>query len=342
MKKLMVTIFMLAMTVASTANAQTARLQVIHNAADPAAATVDVYVNDALLLNDFDFREATPFIDVPAETELSIAIAPPNSDSSSDAIAVFNTTLADMQTYVIMANGVLNPMMFSLNPDSIAIAFNLFPVDNIVESAPQGMVKVIGFHGATDAPAVDIYPLYEDVAYGEFSSYAEIPADAYTIEIRPAGSPNALVAYDVNLSGLGGGSAVAFASGFLNPANNQNGEAFGLFAALPNGTVVEFPAVSTKAEDGFSGLPKDFSLNQNYPNPFNPSTTISFSLAEPSNVKLTVFNMLGQEVSTLINEQLEAGSHQVEFNGTGVPSGIYFYRIDAGSHSQTQKMTLLK
>jgi hypothetical protein len=74
---------------------KTARLQVIHNAADPAAEMVDVYVNGDLFLNDFQFRAATPFVDVPADTELEIGIAPGNSSGSGDVIAAFPVTLAD-------------------------------------------------------------------------------------------------------------------------------------------------------------------------------------------------------------------------------------------------------
>ncbi len=321
----------------------TARLQVIHNAADPAAASVDVYVNDGIFIEDFDFRAATPFVDVPAEVELTIGIAPGNSNGPEDIIATFDVTLADMQTYVVMANGVLDPMMFAENPDGLEIGFNLYPVDNIVESADDGMVKVIGFHGATDAPAVDIYPLYYNVAYGEFTEYAEVPADAYTLEIRPAGSEDALVAYTADLSGLGGGAAVAFASGFLSPGDNQNGEAFGLFAALPNGTVVEFPVATTDVEDGdLTSLPATFTLNQNYPNPFNPTTNIKFNIPESGYARLTVFNVLGQEVETLVNNQLNAGEHTVVFNASNKPSGVYFYKLSVEGFEETRKMILTK
>ena len=89
-------------------------------------------------------------------------------------------------------------------------------------------------------------------------------------------------------------------------------------------------------------LPDKFILNQNYPNPFNPSTIISFSLPNTNLVTLKVFNPLGQEVATLYKNILSAGLHQFTFNANGLPSGVYFYRIDAGSFTQTKKMMLLK
>ena len=148
---------------------------------------VDIYVNDDLFIPDFAFRAATPFDNVPAEVNLNIGVAPGNSSGPEDIIADFDVTLADNQTYVVIANGVLDPMMFADNPDGLNVGFSLYPMDNIVESAGMDMVKVIGFHGATDAPAVDIYPLYTDLSYGEYSEYAEVPADVYTLEIRPSG-----------------------------------------------------------------------------------------------------------------------------------------------------------
>jgi hypothetical protein len=94
-------------------------------------------------------------------------------------------------------------------------------------------------------------------------------------------------------------------------------------------------------------LPRSFALSQNYPNPFNPSTTIEYSLPVRSKVTLSVFNILGQQVTTLVDEEQPAGTHAVPWDGTsdsgnGVASGVYLYRIKAGGFSDTRKMILLK
>jgi hypothetical protein len=85
-----------------------------------------------------------------------------------------------------------------------------------------------------------------------------------------------------------------------------------------------------------------FFLQQNYPNPFNPSTTIKFELPTSSVVRLSVYDVLGREVSVLVNERREAGFHEVKFDGSGLSSGVYFYRIQAGNFVETKKLVLLR
>jgi hypothetical protein len=89
-------------------------------------------------------------------------------------------------------------------------------------------------------------------------------------------------------------------------------------------------------------IPSDFTLEQNYPNPFNPSTNIRFSLPEANQVTLKVFDMLGQEVVTLVNEFINAGSYEVTFDASNLPTGIYTYSLTAGDFQSVKKMMLIK
>jgi hypothetical protein len=89
-------------------------------------------------------------------------------------------------------------------------------------------------------------------------------------------------------------------------------------------------------------LPTEFALNQNYPNPFNPTTTIGFELPKAAQVKLSIFNVLGQEVDVLVDRQMTAGRQTVEWDAANYASGLYFYRIQAGDFSETKKMLMLK
>jgi hypothetical protein len=96
--------------------------------------------------------------------------------------------------------------------------------------------------------------------------------------------------------------------------------------------------------DGQSGdqLPKSYALSQNYPNPFNPTTSISYDIPQNSYVSLKIFDVLGNEVQTLVNEKQDAGNYTVTFNADGITSGIYFYQLETGNFVTTKKMVLMK
>ncbi|MFM7078220.1 MAG: DUF4397 domain-containing protein, partial [Bacteroidota bacterium] len=134
-----------------------AELQVIHNCADPNASLVDVYVNGGLALDNFSFRSATPFLNLPSGTVLNIGIAPATSASVNDTLVNFPVTLASGEKYVAVASGVLSPGSFSNNPDGKNIGFGLNIIANAqTASAQAGNVDITILHGSTDAPAVDI------------------------------------------------------------------------------------------------------------------------------------------------------------------------------------------
>lgn len=117
--------------------------------------------------------------------------------------------------------------------------------------------------------------------------------------------------------------------------------------APDSGTIKMSPPVSwetpvnTSVEPATS-LPLEFSLGQNYSNPFNPATTIQFSIASQSRVRLDLFNLLGQRVSTVVDEERPAGSYSERLDGTLLPSGVYFYRLTAGTFTDTKRLVLLK
>ena len=231
------------------AQAQTARVQVIHNSADAAAATVDVYVGNTLLLDNFAFRTASPFIDAPAGVSFTVGIAPPNSTGADQAIFTQNFTLADGGTYVVVADGIVSPTGYSP-----AVPFSLEVYDMGREAAAGGsmMTDVLVHHGSTDAPTVDIYEsalanttIVNDAPYGAFAGYLELGTADYTLQVRDQYNSTIVAAYSAPLASLnlGGTALVALASGFLDPSVNSGGPAFGLYVALPSGgPLVALPA----------------------------------------------------------------------------------------------------
>jgi len=138
------------------------------------------------------------------------------------------------------------------------------------------------------------------------------------------------------LTGASGGFPVGDLNWF--PAKKtdwlaQRSAEYAAFDAALNGT---------DAVDNPSELPGKFELGQNYPNPFNPTTTISFTLPHAGHAMLKVFNAIGQEVASLVNGNIAAGEHQVQFNASGLSSGVYFYRLTSGDLTQVKKMSLVK
>jgi hypothetical protein len=134
----------------------------------------------------------------------------------------------------------------------------------------------------------------------------------------------------------------------LNASYSTSAVAYtGAEKGFPAGDLNWFP--DKKAEWLLTGvaskpeaIARDFHLEQNYPNPFNPSTSIAFTLAKDGNVKLEIYNALGQKVATLVNGRMSAGQHNATWEARNAPSGIYFYKLEAGAFSQTRKMVLMR
>jgi plastocyanin len=99
---------------------------------------------------------------------------------------------------------------------------------------------------------------------------------------------------------------------------------------------------SSDVKTSTNNVPSSFNLEQNFPNPFNPSTQISFSLPQKSHVTLKIYNAIGQEIKTLVDGETDAGIHEIEFNGSNLASGIYFYRLSTPSFIDTKRLVLLK
>jgi hypothetical protein len=105
---------------------------------------------------------------------------------------------------------------------------------------------------------------------------------------------------------------------------------------------LRFEPVIVGVEEELNPLPTEFLLSQNYPNPFNSSSVIKYSIPKSSQVMLKIFNTLGEEIETLVSEEKPAGAYEINFNAPLLPSGVYFYRLQAGSFVETRKMILLK
>lgn len=322
-------------TVITLPAAPTATLQVIHNSADPAAAEVDVYIAGVKTVDNFAFRTATPALNIPSGVPVSIGIAPGTSMDAGDIIATFDITFDDNETYVALANGVLDPGMFAVNPDGNSTAFTLFSAADIRLTANDPTkVEFIAVHGATDAPTVDVRvggtELVNDAAYGDITGYVAVDPAVYTLDVTTPDGAVTVASYAADLSGLTGGTAVVFASGFLDPMANNDGEAFGLFAALTEGTVVPFNAITVDIEntpvlDGLSV----------YPNPASSSIQIN-----NNNAAGFVTNIYSIDGRLMLNTFAAPGVNSVDISN--LTSGLYTVVIADGAAVYTSKLSVIK
>lgn len=307
-----------------------ARVQVIHNSADAAAEVVDVYLDDVLAVDDFAFRTATPFIDFPADVEVVIGIAPANSTSSNDAIATFPVTLAGGETYVVVADGIVSPTGYDPAP---AFGLEVYAMGR-EQATNSDNTDVLVHHGSTDAPTVDVYEvgvgageIVNDLAYTDFAGYLELPTADYTLQIRDESGTSGVAAFSAPLATLGleGAALVVVASGFLDPSNNSNGPAFGLWVALPaGGDMVELPGAALGTEDFNANT---FAV---YPNP--TSEILNIRTSEAGNYSMAVYDMQGR----LVVSQA-AFETQTEVNVSQLAQGIYNIQLSNGNATVTKR-----
>jgi hypothetical protein len=310
-----------------------AQAQIVHNSPSPA---VDIYVDGTLAVENFTYRSSTGLVDLPLNTVVGIA------PTGGDIIAEFPFTLEQSVDYVVVASGILND---ATTPFTLLASV----LEQDAESDETFALKVL--HGVTDAPAVDIYAngglLIENLVYGDFTDYLQVPVGDYTIDITAHGAQEAVASFSAPLTGLGGGSGVLYASGFL--AGEETDPAFSLVLTTPSSYVVELPATETvlDIDDEYTTVSNEFALLSNYPNPFNPVTSIRYNLDSNSNVKITVYDLLGNVVNELFQGAQMAGINNVSWNATNnvgesISSGVYIYKIQTDASYKIGRMMFLK
>lgn len=352
--------FMTSLQAQNSSSADKAALQIIHASADPALAAVDVYLNGEIILRDFRFQQATPFLELTTDRRNSIEITR-TGDRPENGIS-FKLNLQAGGQYYAVAKGLLSPESFRPNPAGLSTAFELALIPARLPSEIDEDISIIRFiNTSTDAPEFalefsDFKINSSGVSFGSSSDQLLIPSTARhfdLLNVMPAFGNSStgtrpVISAEFDFRRLAGESALIISSGFFNSRGNASfGNAltaeqknFQLLFIFENGTVVP---VSAKTEQ--SAAPaftaEDFRFG-NYPNPFNPTTTISYTLPETADVRLEVFNLQGQRVALLVNGTQTAGTYNVRFDALRLSSGIYLSRLQAGSFSQVQRMTLIK
>lgn len=325
-----------------TSTITSTRLQAIHNCADAAAASVDVWFRSAttgsaavLLLDNFAFRTASPFIDVPTAQVVTLSIAPPTSTSVASALANFTYNLAPTSKYQLIASGILSPLGYS--PSSTAAPFALVANANVRERALiNSNTDVLIFHGATDAPAVNIVSppsttLASALTYSNYNAigYNALPTANYTVNVN-SGSVT-VASYQAPLAALSltGQAITVLASGFLTPSSNSNGPAFGLWAAAATGgSLIPLPSVVITAIGNKTELQNKLSV---YPNPFSEKVTIANK--SELNLAIEVSDLTGKLIRSV---QSNESSISIDLNE--LTTGVYFITVNSGAEKAAFKV----
>ncbi len=325
-----------------------ARLEVIHNSADAAAAVVDVFVNGTELIPDFAFRTTTGFIDVPAGMPLSIEVAPDGAGLGGALPAINIPFLGSGKTYIAIANGIVSATGY--NPSAMDAPFGLHIYDEAREAATSGATNtdILVYHGATDAPTVDVVEtglgaglIVNDIAYSEFNAdgYLELPTQNYQLAIQDETGSVTVATFDAPLETLmtEGAALTVLASGFLTPADNSNGAGFGLWASLGSGGALIPLSNVTGIQDVES-----ISNAALFPNPTNDNATMFFDLVEDENINLEVVNTMGQRVFVRSFGEMLSGNHRVELPASEMAPGFYFVNLRTNNGVVSTKLQVVR
>ncbi|HKI77460.1 MAG TPA: T9SS type A sorting domain-containing protein, partial [Ignavibacteriaceae bacterium] len=225
--------------------------------------------------------------------------------------------------------------------------------DKILSSTAKWKIAVF-HHAAYSSDNNHGNTSYMQWPFEDWGIHAVISGHAHTYEriIRDDNNDNEDLVYFVN--GLGGASRYSFGTpvngsvlrynsdwGAMKATETQDGLLFQFYTRtgdLVDSYLVSNSVVGVEETD----LISDYKLFQNYPNPFNPSTTIQYEITKSDNIILKVFDVLGKEVKTLVNQYQPAGSYKVQFDASNLKSGVYFYRLTAGNYSKVNKLILIK
>ena len=302
--------------------------QVIHNSPDANASTVDLYLNGERQVNDLDFRNATPFVDLPAGREVELAVAPGNSNSVADSVHRDTVRLPTGSKYILVADGILE------NSSGYA-ADSTFGIEvyNMARQSANagGNTDVLVHHGSPDAGPVDVVEtqvgagtIVNNLTYTGFQGYLPLTTTDYDLEVRDSTGSATVACFDAPLQSLNlGDSAITLlASGFLDPSQNDNGPALGLYAATADGgSLVELNSCPTSIEKANAA-----SSLKVYPNPSKGSVWIDAPASGIMDARLEIYDLAGRMVQSESSVDLD-GSDRYRLDLKGLEEGSYILRM---------------
>lgn len=303
-----------------------ASIQLIHNAL---IGNVDVYLGQEKILSNMNFKEATPFIELPALTPLVFGFAEPDSESVADTFAMFTLTLANSSTNIAIASGLIG---------STEVPFDLRIYDKARRTAVAGGVDILSFNGIPDHGAFDLKiqggPLLVDsLVFGEYENYFNLPQATYTIELNSNENQELAARYLMSLNALVGQAITLFSAGY-----RYEEPLYEMWIALSNGVTFPLDIITST-----SALPEAISGLKVFPNPANHSVQIALELnTKLSEVSVELYSLNGQLVKRISYPDVESGTQSIQFPVFDLTTGMYKVLLKSGHGTVSASLLILR
>ncbi|PHN01559.1 spondin domain-containing protein [Flavilitoribacter nigricans] len=304
----------------------TAKIQVIHAAE---SQTLEVKINGAVISPAFAYRTATPYLEVPAGTPLTIELTPVGGPIPADQVETIEVELESGETYVAAAYGTFDP------DDEFPFGVALF--SPAVATAESGNVALSFFHGANGVGVVEVLhngsSLFSGAAYSTFDDFVDFPAADFELSIPGLGD------YEGSFGFWSGKSAVIFASGTAGSSDIQP------WVALSNGGTYPLSMIDNFVDNGISVEHLNGTATATtpptavvFPNPAKGLTTLQYELPESTRVNIRLSDLRGNLIRTIYQGTAAEGVHQITEDISDLPGGMYLYSIVTDETVQTLRL----
>lgn len=325
---------------------QGGRVQLIHNSPDAGNTLLDVYKDDVLLVDNFGFRQATPYMDVEVSVPVKYSLAPAGSAGSQEAIQEFNITFGPGTKNILMITG-LSGTGYAVNPNGRNTDLNMvhLPAAKDLSTNPaQVEINVIG--GATDLEVFDILidggggTLANNIGYGDYGQYLPMNPGEYVLQLSNYDNSTIIDTYNIDLTPHAGKGLLIFASGFRFPDNNHNGQALDLLAAFPDGLVVTLSEVGTTG--GLFSQRQSFTSVTAWPVPARDVLNLELINDRVESVALEILTIYGQVIRQESDLLLINGINEIQLDLSGLTRGEYILRIIGSQKNAAMRLPVIE